>query len=68
MKVLKQISDKQAQYYRYQAREDYLRLQESLLDDLEQVKIKSKQDRINFEQEKTRLLNIIRKAGIDPNE
>ncbi|NQZ12159.1 MAG: Rpn family recombination-promoting nuclease/putative transposase [Algicola sp.] len=82
MKVLKQISDKQAEYYRYQAREDYLRLQESLMDDLEQERVKSKQKSVRFEQErikfeqerveskqeKARLVAIIREAGIDPNK
>ena len=55
MKVLKQISDKQAEYYRYQAREDYLRLQESLTGDLEEAQLKCDKLEIQGRQDKTKI-------------
>ena len=71
MKVLKQISDKQSEYYRYQAREDYLRVQASLLDELEQAQLERDELKIKgikVEQENARLAALLREAGIDPNK
>ncbi len=71
MKVLEQISDKTADFYRYQAREDFLREQATLVDELEKSQLREEALKVKVdiaEQERARLVAMLRKAGIEPDE
>ena len=71
MKTLEQFSEREAEYHRYQSRQDAIRVQLTQEAEFEQERALKEQAEIRADKAEdkiAKLHEILKKAGIDPND